>query len=277
MASIARTGTRVLAVAVGSALLLAGCGVSANDAGTGQTSPEGSTAATPGDASPSQTPTPDSAAAPIQYASATELVEAFLAAGATCDNWKQTDDVDPAYETVRCDNGEGDVLMMFATARAAQLQAQYIIDTSDAMEMDGMVLLGSNWVINSDQAALVAEAMGGTVMTSGSGTEGADGQTGLTLTEAAEYCDVVGNKYFEIGDSGRSLIIDGAPDDKKRGAAFEDIGCVLGYTGVTDAAIERITSTRALDGRQDTTWGTISASWTYHPDNGLDMLLEDTG
>jgi hypothetical protein len=33
--------------------------------------------------------------------------------------------------------------------------------------------------------------------------------------------------------------------------------------------------TRALDGRQSETWEDFSASWTYHPDNGLDVLIRE--
>ena len=32
-------------------------------------------------------------------------------------------------------------------------------------------------------------------------------------------------------------------------------------------------STRALDGRQSATWAQFEASWTYHPDDGLDVLV----
>jgi hypothetical protein len=31
--------------------------------------------------------------------------------------------------------------------------------------------------------------------------------------------------------------------------------------------------TRALDGRQTASWSFIEASWTYHPDNGLDVII----
>lgn len=37
-----------------------------------------------------------------------------------------------------------------------------------------------------------------------------------------------------------------------------------------------MSQTRALDGTQHGTWGNISASWTYHPDSGLDAVLTET-
>jgi hypothetical protein len=33
--------------------------------------------------------------------------------------------------------------------------------------------------------------------------------------------------------------------------------------------------TRALDGMQDASWDDLSASWTYHPDAGLDITVTD--
>jgi len=37
--------------------------------------------------------------------------------------------------------------------------------------------------------------------------------------------------------------------------------------------ISRMSATRALDGMQDGQWEGISASWTYHPDDGLNITL----
>lgn len=43
--------------------------------------------------------------------------------------------------------------------------------------------------------------------------------------------------------------------------------------GASDAVISRMSATRALDGMQDGQWEGISASWTYHPDDGLNITL----
>lgn len=32
-------------------------------------------------------------------------------------------------------------------------------------------------------------------------------------------------------------------------------------------------ATRALDGRQTDTWPGFSASWSYHPDDGMDLVI----
>jgi hypothetical protein len=32
--------------------------------------------------------------------------------------------------------------------------------------------------------------------------------------------------------------------------------------------------TRALDGRQQDTWGGYTASWSYHPDSGMELIVQ---
>lgn len=39
--------------------------------------------------------------------------------------------------------------------------------------------------------------------------------------------------------------------------------------------LSEIGQTRALDGRQKASWGKVEASWSYHPDRGLDMTLTE--
>jgi hypothetical protein len=41
-----------------------------------------------------------------------------------------------------------------------------------------------------------------------------------------------------------------------------------------DSIDSRIGSKRALDGRQTATWDGFSASWGYHPDSGLDIVID---
>ena len=40
-----------------------------------------------------------------------------------------------------------------------------------------------------------------------------------------------------------------------------------------DAVVSQMDSTTSLQGRQTASWDGTDASWTYHPDNGLDLIL----
>ncbi|PZE71783.1 hypothetical protein DEJ27_03125 [Curtobacterium sp. MCPF17_018] len=88
---------------------------------------------------------------------------------------------------------------------------------------------------------------------------------------AIEQCDIRGEDGVEYADEGASLILSTAGDDDFGSGmiTWSDVECVLKRTKATEATLNRMLSTRALDGMQD-------ASWTYHPDNGFNISLEDT-
>ena len=54
-------------------------------------------------------------------------------------------------------------------------------------------------------------------------------------------------------------------------ASYSDVACSLLVMNAPDFVTAQIDSTRALDGLQKATWGKLSAFWTYHPDNGLNI------
>jgi len=100
------------------------------------------------------------------------------------------------------------------------------------------------------------------------------GSVGPTAIETAlETCDVSPGGYFALGDDGTSLSMqtEGA---ESPGADLADVACVLTEVDVPDSVLTRIDSTRALDGRQEASWDDLDASWGYHPDDGLDLVLE---
>ncbi|MDM7991450.1 hypothetical protein [Arthrobacter sp. zg-Y877] len=95
------------------------------------------------------------------------------------------------------------------------------------------------------------------------------------LIDAVSTCGVEDETGIELGDEGQSLTMDGQGEEYyATGAAYEDIECVLGATGMPDSVSSRMGNTRALDGTQNAQWGDISASWSYHPDSGSNVVLE---
>ena len=75
-------------------------------------------------------------------------------------------------------------------------------------------------------------------------------------------------------DGGAALSLKSQPDGGGPGVPIEDFMCILGGLGLTDTVREKMASTRAMDGRQEGSWGPYVASWTYHPDDGLNVLVE---
>jgi hypothetical protein len=59
-------------------------------------------------------------------------------------------------------------------------------------------------------------------------------------------------------------------------ATYADLVCALGVLQTPSFVTSQINSTRALDGIQKATWGKISAFWTYHPDNGVNITFNQS-
>jgi len=98
------------------------------------------------------------------------------------------------------------------------------------------------------------------------------GQTGIE--SAVESCGLQGAPGFRVGDGGNTLSIDSKGENDASGADITDIVCVLVALDVSDAVISRLDSTRALDGRQQGSWDGYAATWGYHPNSGLDLVIE---
>lgn len=80
--------------------------------------------------------------------------------------------------------------------------------------------------------------------------------------------------WFEIRDGGYTLIVDGEGDES-RGANVSEIAELLYELEVPSSVVTQMENTRALDGMVDATWGDLSATWTYHPDDGLDIIITE--
>ncbi|WP_437584269.1 hypothetical protein ACSAGD_03060 [Paramicrobacterium sp. CJ85] len=92
---------------------------------------------------------------------------------------------------------------------------------------------------------------------------------------ALDECGLQSSSHATIGDDGASLELQTMGEDAT-GMSFDSFDCVVTELGISDAVMNRIENTRALDGRQEASWDDFTASWTYHPDNGLNMLVELT-
>jgi hypothetical protein len=51
------------------------------------------------------------------------------------------------------------------------------------------------------------------------------------------------------------------------------VTCVIKALDTPAFVVAEMDKTRALDGRQSQSWGSFEASWTYHPDDGLDIIV----
>jgi hypothetical protein len=101
--------------------------------------------------------------------------------------------------------------------------------------------------------------------------------SGPTLDGALKACNG-GRPGTQLADGGKTLIVDMMGTTQmlagKGGVDAATEACILSYLKAPAAVVEHMDSTRALDGRQEDAWGDFKAAWTYHPDDGLDITIQ---
>ena len=93
------------------------------------------------------------------------------------------------------------------------------------------------------------------------------------LATAVSDCGLTSSPGVNVGDSGRTVTLDGKGAEDVTGQAIEELVCVLVKVHTPDVVMSKLESTRALAGRQSATWDNIEASWTYQPDAGMEVTL----
>lgn len=73
----------------------------------------------------------------------------------------------------------------------------------------------------------------------------------------------------------RRMIVDGAmAEGAVDDTAERAVGCLLGASGAPNEVQTAMLNTRAIDGAQSDSWLWITATWTYHPDDGLRVTFD---
>lgn len=88
-----------------------------------------------------------------------------------------------------------------------------------------------------------------------------------TVTMAAGSADNV-----VLGDEGHSIVFTGTfPSEED----FTFLACVLTQLETSEAIVAQMDSTTAMMGRQTVEEEGFTYSWSYHPDNGINMTITD--
>jgi len=90
----------------------------------------------------------------------------------------------------------------------------------------------------------------------------------------ANFCGL----WVTVYQDGSGLRIDTNPRDIEGyydSDALESIRKIHASLGLPESILDKMTSTRALDGRQTQRHNGIAISWTYHPDAGLEIIYEE--
>lgn len=95
---------------------------------------------------------------------------------------------------------------------------------------------------------------------------------GPDFEAAVDECGLNTGGDARVLDNGAGLILNTAGEDSP-GLQLSSTLCILSALDVPDTTITRMEQTRSLDGRQSDDLGKYTVEWTYHPDDGLDVLF----
>lgn len=91
------------------------------------------------------------------------------------------------------------------------------------------------------------------------------------LADVVKECGARGRGVRLAGD--RTSLTMEAFGDGSGGVSTPVFQCVLERLGTPSAVRERMGETRAIDGTREESWGSYRATWTYHPDQGLHVVI----
>ena len=95
------------------------------------------------------------------------------------------------------------------------------------------------------------------------------------IENAADFCLKDGRALgFSIDEDGKGAYMDGAGEDEIFAMDYSSQRCILRQLDVPSSVTSRIGNTNSLMGMQEAEWDNVSISWTYHPDNGLDVSID---
>lgn len=220
---------------------------------------------------------------PRRFDSLDDFREAYVEVGGTCP--KVTLRPSRQRERTSGDCSDNVVLSVFEDDAAVKQSilgsAAFITSTAESFGINPSpmrLVVGPNWILNASSASMrskVAEAFGGEVVStddedviydlyrSVSSTSSNGG-----LSELTRWCTI---KPLDV--RGDSISFDTEGRDDLGGDTILDVYCTLAIVQAPSYIFELIQTTRALDGRQSEEWDQFKASWSFHPDDGLRLVL----
>jgi hypothetical protein len=95
--------------------------------------------------------------------------------------------------------------------------------------------------------------------------------TARNFYRVARQCPT--SPYAEVQDDGLTLVLRGYGENVPFQLSFEEMKCFFRAVAMPEYIQEEMLRTRAIDGTVRATFIAITASWTYHPDDGLFVIL----
>lgn len=216
------------------------------------------------------------------YESADELVEAYESEGGECNEPQTQTSFDDHGDAVRCSSG----VSIYTWADPPRREADVPEELQEVLRLhageERRHVAHQTWAFSvkgEDSAEWVHERFGGRI---------------LSVDAYRDYVSPLHNAYEECNDPewDEGLTYDETYEVMTVNGAYQKLGdhlsaagtaagiawiCVEDELSVPRHVQDHIGSTTSLQGRQDARWDEFSASWSYHPNNGLNLTLEWEG
>lgn len=210
--------------------------------------------------------------ADAHYEGPDELREALVDQDFRCHG--NTSSFEEGVEFLECDSGIG--IYTWEESDSDESEELAAVLGKHAPDSD-YVVASDTWAVahfQQGQALRLQDALGGELIGSDELSDhlrplqaayaACDGDGSNWVTYDAEYSVLTVSNAFQEYDS--SLSGSGI----EAGAAYE---CVMEEIEAPAHVRDDVARTRALDGTRDITWGDYGASWTFHPDSGLNIQI----
>ena len=155
----------------------------------------------------------------------------------------------------------------------------FVINPEDTKDKS-VVWKSSNEAIATVSGGTISALNEGTCTITISTSNGKTDSCEITVTAAgpdfnAIYNEFCSSSYAKVATDGSYLSIDTNPldiDDYFNSDAYLAITEVNEALGLPESVINKMGQTRALDGMQTYTGKEVEVTWSYHPDNGLEVI-----
>lgn len=121
--------------------------------------------------------------------------------------------------------------------------------------------------------ALIAVALIGGIIFAVTRPKGSSTLSAAYKTCGLDKAEIGASSGATLEDGGATLVLDGKGEKDLIGLSVTQIACALTAVKTPQSVISNMGETRALDGTQTATWDGITATWRYHPDDGLNIVL----
>ncbi|MFJ2619212.1 hypothetical protein [Glutamicibacter sp. NPDC087344] len=133
-----------------------------------------------------------------------------------------------------------------------------------------------SWIIPASAGLAAGTVLGLLIgVTASGGGVSSSAMSQKVIDQAVENCSMDAEGYT-VMDGGAAIELDTKGEDSFDSGTSNYFSylCMLDELGVPEVTQQKMSRTRALDGTQRDTWDGLQASWSYHPDSGINILIE---